>query len=104
MEENKYKIVYLPLAYKDLIELTDYLLDNSVSKRETVNYINGLNKTISTLETFPLRGKSYNSTKKRKAEYRFIIYKAHIIFYVIKNQYVEIRRVLHKKRDFKNFF
>lgn len=101
MEENKYKIIYLPIAYDDLIEITENLLDNSFNEIETLKYINGLEKKISSLKRFPFRGKTYNLGKKRKEQYRIIIYKNYMIFYVIQNNFVEIRRILHEKRNIK---
>ena len=94
----KYIIEYLPIAEKDLTEIIEYVkLD---SPQSALNLLNEIDDTILKLEDFPYIGKMPNDTRLQYLNYRILIVSSYLVLYVVKNDIVEIRRILHGKRKY----
>lgn len=95
---KKYKIVYLPSAQKDLSEILEYIqADNPTAAAELLDLFD---KNVSNLELFPLMGQVPKDTRLQYLNYRMLLVGNYLIFYVIQEREVQIRRVLHGKRRY----
>ncbi|MEK5164624.1 type II toxin-antitoxin system RelE/ParE family toxin [Paenibacillus sp. FSL R5-0527] len=100
--DKKYKIEYLPIAEEDLSEIIQYImLDNPDA---ALSMANKLDQTTSTLEIFPNSGSIPNDLRLQALNYRMLIVDPYIVFYVVNDETVEIRRILHGKRKYNFLF
>ena len=95
---KKYMLEYLPIAEKDLTEIIEYVqLD---SPQSALNLLDEIDSTISKLEDFPYIGKIPKDARLQYLNYRILIVSSYLVFYVVKDNIVEIRRILHGKRKY----
>jgi addiction module RelE/StbE family toxin len=94
-----YKLVFLPQALKDINALTRYISVNLQApmaarrlKKDIADAATGLTKN-------PLRHRVYISPRKLQFEYRKLRVKNYVVFYVVKENLVEIHRVLYSRRN-----
>ena len=96
-----YEIRYLPLARKDLTDITTYIADHLKAPKAAMDLLNALDESISRLEQFPYSCKVYQPIRELENEYRLLPVKNYTVFYLVKEKVVEIHRVLYAKRDLK---
>lgn len=100
--KNKYEIEYLPSAQKDIIDIIEYIkLDNPSA---TLNFVDKLDESISQLADFPLIGIAPKDSRLQLLNYRMLIVDNYLVFYVLKDRTVEIRRIIHGKRKYDFLF
>ena len=101
--EKKYKITYLPLFYNDLDKITDYIkyqLENDIAAE---NFVNELENEIKQRAYNPKSYGKYTSIIKREdIQYRIYV-KNYTVFYTVKDDVMEVRRILYSRRNFDNF-
>lgn len=97
---KKYKIQYSPLFYNDLEKIIDYIKNELKNKKAAEELFNEIMQEIEKRKVFPKAYEEYISNKKRKEPYYRIYVKKFIILYVVKNEYIEVRRILYNKRNF----
>lgn len=95
---KKFKIEYLPIAKKDLTEILEYIqIDNpSVA----LKLLDEIDKTIAKLAYFPYIGHIPKDQRLIFLNYRMLVVETYIVFYVVLDDVVEIRRILHGKRKY----
>jgi len=101
--KSRYKISYSPLFFQDLNKIILYIkneLNNVVAANELLDEIE---KNILNRVDFPTAYESYRASKKRKNVYYRIYVKNYVIFYVVIDDIIEVRRILYSKRDFRKF-
>lgn len=96
----KYEIKYLPLFYSDLEKITDYIIHQLNNKIAANNFINELEEEINKRAYNPDNYEKYISNKKRRDTYYKIHVKNFTVFYTVKDNIMEVRRILYSKRDF----
>ena len=99
---NKYTIRYTATFIKQFNNISKYIiykLQNRIAA-ESFYYevINEIEKRSENPESF----EKYKSSRKRKNTYYRIYVKNYTMFYVVKNNTMEIRRILYSKRNFDN--
>lgn len=94
-----YEIRYLPLARKDLSDITAYIAEHLKAPKAALDLLNALDESISRLEQFPYSCKVYQPIKELENEYRLLPVKNYAVFYVVKEKVVEIHRVVYAKMD-----
>ena len=100
--KNDYKIKYSSLFFDDLTKIISYIkheLKNSVAAN---NLVNEVEKSILERLDCPTAYEAYKSLKNRKNTYYRIYIKNYTIFYVVKDNIMEVRRILYSKRNFKD--
>ena len=102
--EKKYEIKYLPLFYKDLDQITDYIMYKLNKEIAANNFVNELEKEINKRAYNPVSYEKYISIRKRKYTYYKIYIKNYIVFYTVKDNIMEVRRILYSKRNFNKVF
>ena len=95
----KYKIVYLPVAERDLSEIFKYI--NRDSPSAALSLLDKIDEHISRLADFTQLGKTPQDNRLQKLGYKMLIINDYFVFYVLKQKTVEIRRILHGKRKYK---
>lgn len=94
-----HKLAYLPLARKDLQNITDYIADTLRNSQAALNFVNTLDSSLEQLKHFPYLGKSYQPMQSTELDYRMLPVKNYLVFYVVIDKTVEIHRVIYKKTD-----
>ena len=102
MNNKKYTITYLPLFYKDLNKITKYINHKLNNRIAADNLINEVQQKIEKRAYSPISYEKYSSSAKRKHTYYRLYVKNYTIFYIIKDNIIEIRRILYNKRNFNN--
>lgn len=102
--EKKYEIKYLPLFYKDLDQITDYIMYKLNNKIAANNFVNELEKEINKRAYNPVSYEKYISIRKRKYTHYKIYVKNYTVFYTVKDNIMEVRRILYSKRNFNKVF
>ena len=104
MADNKYRLRYLPLFYKDFSSIVDYITNVLGKPKAAENLISAVESAImeriSNAESF----EKYASKKERKYTYYRIYVGNYIIYYVViddnaDDKIMEVRRILYKGRD-----
>ena len=94
----KYKIVYLPVAERNLSEIFEYISRDSPSA--ALSLLDKIDKDVSRLAEFPQLGKTPQDNRLQKLSYKMLIMNNYLVFYVLKQKTVEIRRIIHGKRKY----
>ena len=95
---KKYYVEYLPVAKEDLFSIVEYIQIDDPSAAQ--NFLNQIDESISKLETFPYMGSVPKDIRLMHLNYRVLIIGNYLVFYVVLDEIVEIRRILHGKRQF----
>ncbi|MTI49899.1 MAG: type II toxin-antitoxin system RelE/ParE family toxin [Firmicutes bacterium] len=99
---KKYEIRYLPIAERDLTEIIEYIqLDDPIA---AIKFLDKIDSSISKLEEFPFIGKIPKDSRLEYLSYRILIIGNYLVFYVVQENTVEIRRILHGKRKYDFLF
>ncbi len=96
--EINFPIKYLPSAAQDISEIIDYVsLDNPPA---ALNLLTQFDESISILAHFPYSGPIPIDSRLQLLNYRMLVIQSYIVFYVVQDDFIEIRRVLHAKRKY----
>lgn len=100
--DKKYNIKYLPLFYDDLDKITDYIRYELANEIAADNFVNELEKEIHQRAYNPDSYEKYLSIKERKNTYYKIYVRNYTVFYTVKDNIMEVRRILYSRRNFDN--
>lgn len=96
---ENYKIKIFPRAKQDMEEVIDYL--NTLSPDVALKYYDLLVEEIAGLSQMPERCPRPKDLALAARGYRYLIVKNYLVFYVIAGDTVQIRRILHARRNYK---
>ena len=95
-----YKIVYLPLAEADILDAVDYRkLD---APKAAQDLLDELDDTVERISKYPYAHELYRTTRPMRDEIRKVPVKGYVLYYAVLEDTVEIRRLLHGRRDRQN--
>ncbi|MFO7730003.1 MAG: type II toxin-antitoxin system RelE/ParE family toxin [Spirochaetia bacterium] len=96
-----YKLVYLPLARQDMVDITGYISRNLANPQAAMVLAEELVKAISKLAKFPYTHAVYFPIRPLQHEYRKLIVRNYLVLYRVDEEAktVTITRVLYAKRD-----
>lgn len=97
---KRYSLRYLAVAQADLADIAQHISEELFAPEAAMNLLNKLDEAISNLEYFPFSGHPYKSRGKLADEYRIMVVERYLVFYVVMDNIVEIRRFIYSKRDF----
>jgi toxin ParE1/3/4 len=97
-----YKLKYLSLAQKDLRDITSYIAENLKAPKTALDLVDTLDHSIRRLQQFPFSCSVFQSIETLEDEYRMLPVKNYLVFYVVTENEVEIRRIVYAKMDIKN--
>ena len=102
MDIGRYKLRILPLFEEDLNEIVDYIslqLENPIAAAALVDDVE---RAIKDRTSCAEACEPYRSAKERKYPYYRIYVRNYVIFYVIIDDVMEVRRILSNRRDLKS--
>ena len=95
---KKCNIQYLPSAQQDLINILNYIKqDNPTAAYKLIQEID---EVISKLEDFPNIGVIPKDLRLKSLGYKMLVIDNYLVFYVVLDTTVEIRRIIHSKRKY----
>lgn len=99
MIESKYSLRYLPKYEEDLNAIVDYIVYKLRSPNNAINLVNKIEDAIFKRLNCPLSFEPFQSNRKRMYPYYRIYVDNFVIYYVVIEDVMEVRRVLYKGRD-----
>ena len=100
MANNKYTIRYSSTYVRQFNGILKYFVNNLKNKIAAEKFYNEVIKEIERRSENPESYEKYMSNKKRKDTYYRIYVSNYTIFYTVKDNTMEIRRILYSKRNF----
>lgn len=97
---GKYRIEYLPAAIKDLHAIFDYISGELSAPQAAIRLLDKIDQSVSRLSTFPYSCEKAKDVFLSKKGYRLLVVDNYIVFYIVINDTVRIRRVLYKKSSY----
>lgn len=95
---DSYKVKIYPAAKRDLTNIISYL--NTLSADAAFRYYDLLVEEISSLSQMPERCPYVRSNPLKAKGYRCLIVESYLVFYIVKGDTVQIRRILYGKRNY----
>ena len=92
------KIRYLSAAQQDLIDIFEYI--NRDNPTAAISQLEKVDNSISQLASNPFLGVIPNDKRLTKLGYRMLIVGKYLVFYVVKSETVQIRRIIHGARQY----
>ena len=100
MARNKYAIKYTDTFIKQFNDISKYFIYKLQNKIAAENFYDEVIKEIEKRSECPESFEKYNSTRKTKNTYYRIYVKNYTVFYTVKDNVMEIRRILCSRRNF----
>ncbi|HEX9062543.1 MAG TPA: type II toxin-antitoxin system RelE/ParE family toxin [Clostridia bacterium] len=94
-----HKLVYLPSAQEDLRGIVNYIADVLKAPEAAVDLVDVLDHSIRRLQMFPYSCRVFQPIEPLLDEYRVMPVNNYLIFYVVTESEVEIRRIIYAKMD-----
>ncbi len=97
-----YKLEYLPVARKDMLEIVRYISRELQNPDAAVRLATELVDAAESVLTFPYATPAYHPIRPLKYEYRKILVQNYLMFYWIdeEKKLVTVARVIYGKRDY----
>ena len=95
---ERYKVKIFSAAQNDLREIVGYL--NTLSREAAIRYYDLIIEKVGSLTTMPERCPLARDMQLRLRGYRTLLIKNYIVFYVINDKTVEVRRILYARRQY----
>ena len=102
MANKKYEIRYLPTFISQLNNILYYITYELKNKIAADNFYNEVVKQIEIRSNAPESYEVFKTIKGRKIKHYKINVKNYTIFYVVKDNVMEIRRIYYSQRNFEN--
>lgn len=94
---GRYSIEYLPIAYDDLEEIFIYIAADDPGAAATL--LDEIDTAILHLEDFPAMGATPKNRRLANKGYKMLVINDYLVFYVVADDIVEIRRIVSSKRN-----
>ena len=95
---NPYEIRYLSTAEKDLLEIFDYIHRDNPSAAQA--QLDRFDSAIFELASYPSLGVIPKDERLKKLGYRILVVDRYLVFYIVKNKTIQIRRIIHGARQY----
>jgi len=92
-------IKYLPSFYQELDAIVEYISVTLEAPKAALNLLNELDTSISELLKNPNAHRLYRPIKPIETKYRILTVKNYLVFYIVLENYIEIHRIIYKKRN-----
>ena len=93
-----HEIRYLPIALDDLNDALKYLLVALDAPQAAEALLDELDETVQRIARYPYAHELYRTDRPMKDEVRKVPVRGCVLYYAVED-YVEIRRFLHGRRD-----
>ncbi|MEN6351579.1 MAG: type II toxin-antitoxin system RelE/ParE family toxin [Syntrophomonas sp.] len=95
---GRYKIRIYSHAKTDLKDIVSYL--NTLSPQAAVRYYDLIVEKIGSLSEMPERCPFVRDVALKAKDYRYLIVENYIVFFVIKSDTIQIRRIIFGRRNY----
>lgn len=95
---ESYDIRYLSAAERDLENIFEYIRNDNPTA--AISLLDKFDKSISQLARNPCLSVIPKDSRLKKLGYCILIVDKYLVFYVIKNRIVQIRRIIHGARRY----
>jgi len=99
MENKSYQLRYLPLFEQDLISTANYITNVLKNEDAALRLIDDVEVAILERLNNPAAFEPYRSAKKRDYPYYRIYVRNYVIYYVVIDNVMEVRRLMYGARD-----
>ena len=99
MESKKYRLRYLPLFEQDLAQAVAYIADVLKNPDAARRLVDDVEATILERLNHPEAFEPYSSGKRRRYPYYRIYIRNYVVYYVVIDDIMEVRRFLYGARD-----
>ncbi|MCP4132485.1 MAG: type II toxin-antitoxin system RelE/ParE family toxin [bacterium] len=99
---KRYTIKYLKTAEQDLYDIFDYIKKDNPTAARTI--LEKIDKGALSLADNPESGIIPKDIHLKNAGYRILIIEKYLLFYIVKQKTIQIRRVLHGSRNYPFLF
>lgn len=99
MKNKSYQLRYLPLFEQDLISTINYITNVLKNKDAAMNLIDDVENAIQERLNNPIAFEPYYSAKERDYPYYRIYVRNYIVYYVVIDDVMEVRRFIYGARD-----
>lgn len=103
MENKIYKLQYLPIFREDVIQAAAYIKYNLNNDAAAQKLIKDVENAIMKRRQQPDIFESYATSKQRDYDYYRIYVVNYVIYYVLIDDVMEIRRFLYQRRDARRY-
>jgi plasmid stabilization system protein ParE len=93
------KVIYSPLAKSDILEAVRYIAGRLHNPSAAEELLKELDRVVQQIAQFPYSCELYRSEKVLNAEIRKAPIKNYVMYYVVRQDCIEIWRFLHGRRD-----
>ena len=95
---DRYKVIIYPAAKRDWEDIIDYL--NNLSAEVAFRYYDMMVEKIAGLAQMPERFPCVRNNPLKAKGYRCMPVDNYLVFYVVKETTVQIRRIIYGKRNY----
>ena len=99
MENKSYKLRYLPLFEQDLISTASYITNVLKNEDAAIRLVDDMEAAILERMNNPVAFEPYPSAKKRDYPYYRIYVRNYVVYYVVIDDVMEVRRLMYGARD-----
>ena len=99
MDTKRYKLRFLPLFEDDLNEAVDYIAIRLKSPIAAENLVDAVQVAIRERAACAEAFEQYHSARERQYPYYRIYIKNYIVFYVVIDDVMEVRRFIYNRRN-----
>lgn len=103
MENNKYQLKIFPMARLDMEQIFDYIAVELCNPTAAIEQINDFEKAFENVCTFPESCPYINNEYVKDKSLRKLIVNNYIAFYRIKDNEIQVVRVLYGMRNYEPF-
>lgn len=97
--ESKHELRYLPRFEKELTDIVNYITYKLGNPSAAENLVDDVEKAIMKRLDSPLSYESCYSIYDREHDYYRIYVKNYVVYYVVIDNVMEVRRIVYGKRD-----
>lgn len=97
-----YEIRYLPTARQDLLDIFEYICRDNPDAAEAL--LEQFDRAIANLADHPFLGVIPKDERLRRLDYRMLVVSRYLVFYIVKKNVVQIRRIIHGSRNYQFLF
>ena len=99
MEDKSYRLRYLPIFEQDLISAVNYIAHVLKNETAAMRLIDDVEAAVKERLNNPLAFEPYRSAKKRDYPYYRIYVRNYVVYYVVIDDVMEVRRLMYGARD-----
>lgn len=100
--EDKYTLRYLPLFEEELTDIANHIKYKLKNQSAADNLVTEVEKAIIKRSLSPLSFEPCHSVYDREHDYYRIYVKNYVVYYVVIDDVMEVRRIVYSKRDREN--